>query len=444
MLDNTKTYIVGGTILTMDTNFTIYENGLIIIDGEKLEYVGPYTELLVPKDTNATIIDAHQNIIIPGLINTHTHSGMSLFRSLADDKANRLKEVIFPLEQSILNEEIVYWASLNSISEMIRGGTTCFADMYYFSQYTAKAATQAQIRALVGQSITSSSAPDAVSIDEGFDSLKNLINEYSKYPLLTPSIAPHAPYSLKLQDHKRVALCAHDYNIPILSHLSEMPFEEQYTLEKFNAKPISFYASMGLLNQKSTMAHLIFADKEERIIVINNQCGVAHNVSANSKSGKGIAPAFEFYHENARIGLGTDGPMSGNTLDIIGQLHVVAKMQKLHHKNPTIMKSEEVLAMATIGGARALHMEKKIGSLEKGKLADIAIISTAAPSMYPIYNYYSAIVYSAIASDVDSVFISGKCVMKNKKVLSIDESAVRDATAHYVKKIRNDFSHIIY
>ncbi len=444
MQDNQKTYIVGGTILTMDEHFTIYEDGLIIINGEIIEYVGCKDDTLIPKNKGNIIVDGNQHIIIPGLINTHTHIGMSLFRSLADDKANRLKDVIFPLEQLTLDEELVYWASIHSISEMIRGGTTCFADMYYFSQHTAKAAAKSHIRALIGQSVTSHKAPDTKGVHEAFDILKDLIYEYTPHPLITPSIAPHAPYSLTLLDHKKVASFAHEHNIPILSHLSEMPFEEGYTVEKFGAKPISFYNSMGLLNQKSTMAHLIFANKEERAMLINQECGIAHNVSANSKSGKGIAPAFEFYQEHARIGLGTDGPMSGNTLDIINQMHVVAKMQKLQHKNPTIMKSIEVLAMATIGGAKALHKEKEIGSLEKGKYADITIISTERPNMYPIYNYYSAIVYSAIASDVESVFIHGKCVMRNKKLLYIDTSSVRKATAHYVEKIKSDFSHIIY
>lgn len=445
MQDNQKTYIVGGTILTMDDQFTIYEDGLLIINGTKIEYVGKNDALLVPQGTEpSNIVDGRKHIIIPGLINTHTHIGMSLFRSLADDKANRLKDVIFPLEQSTLEEKLVYWASMHSISEMIQGGTTCFADMYYFSQSTAKAAKEAHIRALIGESVTSSKAPDAQVPTGAFDILKDLIHEYTHHPLITPSIAPHAPYSLTQIDHKKVAVFAHEYNIPILSHLSEMPFEEEYTLEKFGAKPVPFYASMGLLDQKSTMAHLIFADKEDRAILINQECGIAHNVSANSKSGKGIAPAFEFYQEHARIGLGTDGPMSGNTIDIISQMHVVAKMQKLQHKNPTIMKSEEILAMATIGGAKALHKEKEIGSLEKGKYADITIISTERPNMYPIYNYYAAVVYSAIASDVESVFIHGKCVMKNKALLYIDGSSVRNAAAHYVEKIRSDFSHIIY
>ena len=433
------TVIKNGLILTMDSSFTIHKEGMILIEGSRISYVGPFRESLLAGKEPYETIDASNQIVLPGFINTHTHIGMSLFRGLADDTQNRLREIIFPLEKQFVTEDLVYWASLHTLSEMIRGGTTAFADMYYFADKSAEAASRAGVRAIAGESVMSAPAPDAAVPEESYALVRHMITRWRDNPLITPAVAPHAPYSLTRRDAEDTAALSAETGIPILSHLAEMPFEEAATLEKFSLRPVPFYDETGLLNERSVMAHCIFADREDRRILKERNSGIAHNPDANGKSGKGIAPAYEFYTEGARIGIGTDGPMSGNRMDTVGLLGNVSKFQKIRHSDPTVMKPRDVLAMATIGGARALHLESETGSLEEGKAADITMISTDSPAMFPLYDPYAALVYAAEASDVSSVMINGKLVMKERRLLTLDREEIRSGTAWYIEKIRREF-----
>jgi cytosine/adenosine deaminase-related metal-dependent hydrolase len=429
--------ISGAVIITMNENLTVHNPGEIIFDGGIITYIGPVRD---GDDELCSRIDGSGHIMIPGLINTHTHLGMSLFRTLGDDMANRLKNFIFPLENRVLDADLVYWAALHSLSEMISGGTTTCADMYYFSEATARAADQANIRAVVGQSVTTAPAADAAAPREAFDRLSSLIRDYRNHPRITPAIAPHAPYSLTREDHVSCAVYAAQKDISILSHLAEMPFEEDYTREHFGLPPVEFYLEVGMLGDRSLMAHCINVAKEDISLLKKTGTGIAHNPSANSKSGKGIAPAYQMYKQGCRIGLGTDGPMSVNTQDLISELNLTAKLQKVSLQDPLIMNAREVLYMATMGGARALGMERRIGSLEVGKAADITIISTDSPALFPVYDPYSAIVYGASASDVSHVFVGGKPLLYDRKLLTLDTIAIREASTEYTERIRKDFT----
>ncbi len=434
------TALYNGTILTMDKSYSRYDGGMILIRGNTIVYVGPYQKDLLMKIPQDQRIDTCRGLIIPGFINTHTHIGMSLFRSLADDTANRLRKVLIPLEQKFVQPELVYWASLHTISEMLLGGTTTFADMYYFAEMTAQAAEESGMRAIVGESVTTAASPDTSGAQGGIDRTEELIRLTKDSKLITAGIAPHAPYSLTKEDLMAAAACSQKYNIPILSHLAEMPFEERYTLEQYDLRPVPFYDTCGLLNERAVMAHCIFADEHDRRILAQRDTGIAHNVSANSKSGKGIAPAYECYTAGMRIGLGTDGPMSGNTMDMVHLLNMTSKFQKVRLQDPTIMKPREVFEMATIGGARALHMEDSIGSLETGKLADITIISTDSPAMFPIYDPYATIVYSASPSDVSLVMVNGKVVMRDRRLITLDTMVIREASEDFVQRIAKEMN----
>lgn len=429
--------IQGGTVLSMDAQRRVYDPGMVIIEDEFITYAGPAKK---QSFEGYSLIDGSDHIIIPGLINTHTHLGMSLFRTLGDDKANRLRDFIFPLERKMVSPGLVYWASVHSLSEMVLGGTTTCADMYYFSSQSARAADKIGMRAIIGQSVTTQPAADAGSIREAIERVEDLASYYKEHPLITAAIAPHAPYTLSREDARECAAYAERLNLPILSHLAEMPFERDYTVEHFGMKPVEYYQSVGLLGNGSVMAHCIHVDESEISLLKASDTGIAHNPSANSKSGKGTAPAYLMFNQDLRIGLGTDGPMSVNSLDLVSQLNITAKLQKLLHHDPVIMGAQDVLFMATMGGARALHLEQQIGSLEAGKYADITMISTQSPRLFPVFDPYSAVVYSAAASDVSTVFVHGRCLLDKGRLTRVDTDEIRTAAAEYTRRIRLEFS----
>lgn len=433
-----RSVIHHGILITMDPSYTIHDPGMVVIEHGIIIQAGPEDPAIVERIAPEHRIDARGSMILPGLINTHTHIGMSLFRTLADDTADRLRKIIFPLERQFVTPELVYWASLHALSEMIRGGTTTFADMYYFAEQTARATHLAGLRAIVGESLMHDPSPDAAGFAEGLELCRQLADSWTDSPLIIPGLAPHAPYSLTREELETTAALSHEGRLPILSHLAEMPFEETLIRQRHGMSPIAFYDSCGMLSPQATMAHCIFAGEEDRALLIQRETGIAHNVCANSKSGKGIAPAYEFYTAGARIGLGTDGPMSGNTLDIVHQLRPVSLFQKTRLQDPTIMTPRQVVEMATIGGARALHLEQTTGSLEAGKSADIILVSVEDPAMYPIYDPYAALVYGASPSDVTTVVAAGGVVMQDRVLTTLDTTAIRSGAASFVERIRRD------
>lgn len=428
--------INNGILLTMNSSKDIYEKGMIVIDNDTISYIGEEKSSLITHDSR--IIDAKGAIIMPGLINTHTHIGMSLFRTLADDTADRLKKYLFPMEKKFVTPDLVYWASLYSLTEMIEGGTTTFADMYYFEDVVANATIKAGVRGILGESVLNFPSPDAREPYGGFAYTEKILNSYSNHPLITPALAPHAPYSLDFKNLKKTAEFAEEWDIPILSHLAEMPFETRQIAKEYKMSPVELYSETGLLSSRLTAAHCIYVDNKDINLLKNSGTGVAHNVVANLKGGKGISPALKMFDLGIPIGLGTDGPMSGNTMDLINLLGYTAKIHKLDNKDRTLMPPQKVLEMATIGGARALHIENKTGSLETGKQADIIIISTESTSMFPIYDYYSALVYCASPRDVNTVIVNGEIVMEDRKIMTFSKSETKTEAEKIVTKIKKE------
>ncbi len=433
--DHTLSLVIrNGTVLTMDSDKTVYKKGMVVIDNETISYIGKEDSSLIPPESK--IVDAKGGIVLPGLINTHTHIGMSLFRTLADDTADRLKKYLFPLENKFVTPDLVYHASLHSLTEMIEGGTTTFADMYYFEDKVADAAVEAGIRGILGESILNFPAPDSKEPYGGFAYTEKFLKLYGSNTLITPALAPHAPYSLDFNNLKKTAEMAEKWNIPVLSHLAEMPFETRQIAEEFGVSPVKLYSMTGLLSTRLTAAHCIYIDDEDINLLKKSGTGVAHNVAANLKGGRRISPALKMFNRNIPIGLGTDGPMSGNTMDMVNLLGYTAKVHKLDSLDRTVMPPETVIEMATIGGARALHIDKATGSLEKGKKADIIIVSTNSTSMFPIYDYYSALVYCASPRDVDTVIINGKIILKERNLLTLNKKEIRTEAEKIVRQIK--------
>lgn len=426
--------INNGVLITMDSSKTVYEKGMVVINNDTISYAGKENTTMIP--AKCKVIDAGGGIIMPGMINTHTHIGMSLFRTLADDTADRLKKYLFPLEKKFVTPELVYWASLYSLTEMIEGGTTTFADMYYFEDMVADAAVKAGVRGILGESVLNFPAPDAKEPYGGFAYTEKFLNSYSDHPLITPALAPHAPYSLDFENLKKTAALAEEWDIPVLSHLAEMPFETRQIAEEYGMSPVELYSKTGLLSPRMTAAHCIYIDDHDINLLKNSGTGVAHNVSANLKGGKGISPALKMFDMGIPIGIGTDGPMSGNTMDLINLLGYTAKIHKLDNNDRTLMPPQKVVEMATIGGAGALHIENKTGSLEAGKKADIIIVSTDSTSMFPIYDYYSALVYCASPRDVNTVVINGALIMEDRKIKTFSKKETRSEAGKIVVKIK--------
>jgi 5-methylthioadenosine/S-adenosylhomocysteine deaminase len=426
--------INNGVLITMDSSKTVYEKGMIVINNDTIFYAGKENTALLPP--RSKILDAKGGIIMPGLINTHTHIGMSLFRTLADDTADRLKKYLFPLEKRFVTPDLVYWASLYSLAEMIEGGTTSFADMYYFEDKVADAAVKAGVRGILGESVLNFPAPDAKEPYGGFAYTEKILNSWSNHPLVTPALAPHAPYSLDFENLKKTAALAEDWDIPVLSHLAEMPFEMTQIAEEYGISPVELYSKTGLLSPRMTAAHCIYVNDMDIDLLKESGTGVAHNVGANLKGGKGISPALRMFDMGIPIGIGTDGPMSGNTMDLINLMGYTAKIHKLDNKDRTVMPPPKVVEMATIGGARALHIEDKTGSLEKGKKADIIIVSTESSAMFPIYDYYSALVYCASPRDVNTVVINGELIMEDREIKTFNKKETRSEAGKMVMKIK--------
>ena len=420
-------------VVTMDAAKHIYEDGAVVIKDGRIAAVGPAR--IAGDYRAARTIDAAGDIVIPGMINTHTHASMTLFRGLGDDVPDRLQRFIFPLERKMVDREIVYWGALHGMVEMVQSGVTTFADMYYFEDEVARGAKKIGMRGVLGETVLSAPAPDAKEPYGGLAYAAKFIREFRGDPLIMPALAPHAPYSLDAEHLRAVQRQAEAENVPVLMHVAEMTDEVESIRKEFNKSVVEYLDSIGLLTPRLVAAHCIFVSGADIALLKARNVGIAHNMVANIKAAKGVAPALKMFGDGARVGLGTDGPMSGNTLDIIGQLGYVAKVQKLENRNRNVMPAIDVVEMATMGGARALHMEDRIGSLEAGKLADLVVLDHTATTMSPFYDPYSALVYAASARDVKTTVINGKVVMENRVIKTVNSGEVRDHMRILEKKI---------
>lgn len=427
--------ITDALVLTMNQDKKVYEKGTVVIKDNKIIAVGE-TSLENQYEAKQTL-DVDGDIVMPGLINTHTHVSMSVFRSLADDVPDRLHRYIFPLESKLVSRDMVrIGANLGNV-EMVKGGVTTYADMYYFEDEVAKTVDEIGMRAVLGETVIKFPVADAKNAEEGIAYANQFIEAYKDHPRITPAYAPHAPYTNTTEILQKVAKLSLEKNVPVMIHLAESEREKETIAKRSEGmSPVKYMDDIGALNKNLIGAHMILVDDEDIQLVKSSDMGVAHNMSANIKSAKGVSPALKMYDQDVRIGLGTDGPMSGNTLSIIDEFNQVAKVHKLVNHDRAAMPPIKVIDMATMGGAKTLHMEDKIGSLEVGKLADIIVIDTKAPNMVPVYNPYSALVYSANSANVRHTIVDGKILMEDRKMLTVDEDAIRKEAIDFSQVVR--------
>tara|TARA_Y100000389_G_scaffold8143_1_gene7748 strand:+ start:2167 stop:3558 length:1392 start_codon:yes stop_codon:yes gene_type:complete len=425
--------IKNGTILTMNEDKEIIQAGAVIIKDKKIIEIG--SDAILATYTSKNIIDAEGGIVMPGMINTHTHVSMSVFRSLADDVPDRLQRYIFPLENKMVSKEMSYLGALHGSIEMARSGVTTMVDMYLFEESAAEAVKEIGLRGIMTQNIIKYPTADGKDTQAKIDLAIEFIEKYKDDELITPGFGPHAPHTVNIEDLEKIKILSEKYNLPVSMHVAETEKELNKFKDDYGMTPIEYLDSIGILNERFIAAHAIFVTDNDIALMKARDIGVAHNMVANIKSAKGVSPALKMYDQGLRVGLGTDGPMSGNTLDIIGQMGYVAKLHKLVNKDRSAMPPFKVVEMATMGGARAIHREDELGSLEVGKLADIAIIEVKSANMVPMYSPYSALVYSANASNIDTVIVNGKVIVKDKVLLTYDEAKSREMMFDFSKKV---------
>ena len=416
--------IKNALILTQDSARSIIENGVIVISDSKIIEIGnsELSEKYSPKD----VIDAKDKLVMPGLINTHTHAAMTILRGVADDLPLKewLYEHVFPMEAKYVNAENVVLGTQLAIIEMLHSGTTTFNDMYFYEDEIAQVCKKIGMRAVLTESLIDFPVPNNKTPQDGLIYTENLINKYKNDSLITIGVAAHSPYTCSpwlLQESKKLA---DKYNIPYNIHLSETKWEVDTIQKTYKLTPVGYLDSLKVLSDNVVGAHCVHLTQTDIETIAKLGVGVAHNPQCNLKISSGVAPIPELLKAKAQVGLGTDGVVSNNDLNMFEEMNTAAIIHKYTHNEPTVMSAKEVIDIATIGGAKVLGLDKKVGSLEVGKLADMIIIDLNKPHLIPLYNIYSQIVYSMDGSDVETVIINGKVVMKENKILSIDENEV--------------------
>ncbi|MEG0235401.1 amidohydrolase, partial [Cetobacterium sp.] len=432
--ENASIIIKNGTILTMDKNNKVINNGVVIIKDNKIISVG--NEELLKIYSAKKIIDAKNGIIMPGMINTHNHLPMIAFRGLGEEGIkNRLFAYFFPLEGEKLNRDLIYKATVHGSIDMALSGVTTYADMYYHMDEMAKATKEVGIRGILGETVIKFPVVDAKTPYGGIEYAINFIEEYKNDDLIIPAFGPHAPYTVSKEKMQEIENLSKKYNVPIMIHVGEFDDEDK-RLNLKNKSVIEYMDSIGVLNNRVLLAHAIHLNEKDLDIIKKREVSIAYNPMANAKGATGIARAYEMLNKNIKVGLGTDGPMSSNQVDLFRTLSYASSMQRLKYNDRTIMTPDIVVKMATIGGAQALNLDKKIGSIEPGKLADIVIIETKSPNMMPNYDPFATLVFQANPSNVDTTIVNGKIIVENKKLKTYDIKK----NIKQMKEIENDIA----
>ncbi len=430
--------VSGGIVVTMDRARAIYQDGSVAVRGDSIVAVGPRAEIEGRFKSEQTI-DARGGLVLPGFVNGHTHVPMTLLRGLHDDVTlnDWLYKYIFPAEAKNVNEEFVRWGTRLAAAEQIRAGVTTFADMYYFEDAVAEETKAAGMRGVLGETFIDFPAPDNKSEAEMLAYTEKFLKRWQGDVLIHAAAAPHSIYTCSKKTLQDSAELARKYHAPILIHVAEMKKERDDSEKANGMSPVAYLEKVGVLGADVVAAHCIFVDEADRKLLAERGVGCVHNPSSNMMIASGVAPVPEERAAGIAVGLGTDGPAgSNNDLDLMEEIDLAAKLAKVSKMNPLALNAKSVVEMATIDGARALHMEKEIGSLEPGKKADLVLISLDEPNAVPMYDIYAQIAHSLKGSDVLTVVIGGRVVMRDRKLLTVDEDKVLEKAREYGKSVK--------
>jgi 5-methylthioadenosine/S-adenosylhomocysteine deaminase len=429
-------------VVTEDIQRRVIENGAVAILGERIFDVGPRAEI-DGKYVARNRMDQPNAILAPGLINTHTHAAMSLFRGVADDLKLQdwLEKYIFPAEAKNVDREFVRWGTRLGLLEMALSGTTTFADMYYFEETVAEETKKAGLRGVLGQTVIGFPAPDYKTPEAALAGAETFLKTYPDDALIVPAVAPHAIYTTSDETLKASRALADRYGKPLIIHLAETKTEFDEAKQKRKKTPTATLADLGVLLGWTLAAHAVWLDPDDFVLLRTYGTGIAHCPSSNMKLASGVAPVLKMLAAGIPVGLGTDGVAgSNNDHDMMEEMDLAAKLQKVTSGDPSVLPAEQAFAMATVMGAQALGMSNVIGSVETGKRADIISIRLDAPNAAPLYNVYSQLVYSLKASDVGDVMVNGKIIVRTRKMLTIDDKAVMAKAEEYRAKVAKSLS----
>jgi 5-methylthioadenosine/S-adenosylhomocysteine deaminase len=426
--------VTNGWLIPMDAGGKVIPNGRVVIAKDRIVAAGSADDL---KEWRAKrIIDAKGGIILPGLINTHTHAAMTLFRGLADDLPlmTWLNDYIFPAEAK-LDAKTVYIGSLLACAEMILSGTTCFCDMYLFEDEVAKAAKSAGMRAVTGEVLFDFPSPNYGPIERGFEYTRDLIEKWRDDPLITIAVEPHSPYLCAPKLLQKAALLANDHNLPLVIHLSETQSEVENVKKQYGHTPVGHLADLGILGPNLLACHCVVLSTEDIRLLESSAVKISHNPESNMKLASGVAPLPQMQAAGLCVGLGTDGCSSNNNLDLFAEMDMAAKLHKVNTHDPTVTDAMTILKMTTCDAAKALGLFDQIGSIEIDKKADLIVIDTLKPHLTPIYHPISHLVYAVGGQDVTHSIINGRVVMENRRLLTLDVNQIMDDAKRIARKL---------
>jgi 5-methylthioadenosine/S-adenosylhomocysteine deaminase len=440
-MQHVDSLLVRGVVLTMDAALHRYMDGAVAIQGDSIVAVGPTESIMAAYDADE-VLDCQGQIIMPGLVNAHTHMPMTLLRAMADDLRLDvwLMGYMMPVEREFVSPEFVRLGTQLSCAEMIRGGTTLFADMYYYENDIAEATAEAGLRGVCGQTIMKYPAPDAESYEESLAYTRQFIEKWKGHPLIVPSVAPHAPYTntdMILQACARLAI---ELDVPLQTHILETRQEAEESWQAFEKKVVNRVADLGVFEAKTLAAHCVHVDTEQIRRLQQHSVAVAHNPTSNLKLASGIAPVKEMLERGVKLSIGTDGAASNNDLDMFEEMRLAALLAKGATFDPVVLPARDALLMATRWGAEALTLGDIAGSLEVGKRADLIILDHTPFHNTPQFerdpnSVYSQVVYAGKAADVRHVMVNGRWLMRERTLLTLDEAHIREQAADYARRM---------
>jgi 5-methylthioadenosine/S-adenosylhomocysteine deaminase len=437
--------LTGGTVVTMDTEWRVFDPGAVAVQGSEIVAVGSPEHVRAAYDAGE-VWECKEQVILPGLINTHTHVPMSLLRGLADDLRLDvwLYGYMLPVESRFVNPEFCRLGALLSCAEFIRGGVTCFVDMYYYENEIAWAAVEAGMRGVCGQTIMKWPAPDATSYDESLAYCQDFVTHWHDHELITAVPAPHSAYMCTAEILQETARIAQACDVPVKIHIAETEADVQASIEEKNMSPVRWLEHIGLFEGKVIAAHCVHVNNEDMHILASHGVGIAHNPTSNLKLASGFAPVVQMQEHGIHVGLGTDGSASNNDLDLWSELQIAALLPKALNSDPTALPAREALAMATIEGAKAVHLDHLVGSIEPGKRADLIVVDGHRVHSMPRFettgqNVYSRLVYSTKSTDVCHVMVNGQILMRDRRLLTIEEDAALEEAEDLSKEINAFF-----
>jgi 5-methylthioadenosine/S-adenosylhomocysteine deaminase len=421
----------------MDAGRRVVSPGAVAIDGPTIAAVGTPAEI-AGRFAAVETIDAAGMVVLPGLVNTHTHAPMVMFRGLADDLSlmDWLQKYIFPAEAKTVSPDMVRIGTRLAALEMIQSGTTTFADMYYFEEEVGRAVRAAGLRGVLGETIIGFPVPDAPAPADSLKRTEAFIREFAGDELITAAPAPHSMYTLDEASLVASRQLADRYGVPLLIHLAETEDEVAISRERHKLTPVAYLDSIGVLGPGVLAAHCVWVDEADTATLKRRGVKVSHNPESNMKLASGTAPVTRYLQEGLVVSLGTDGAASNNDLDMFGAMRQAALLHKLATRDPRAVPAATALEMATIGGARALGMEAKIGSLEAGKRADLIVVSMKGARQTPLYSPVSHLVYVSHGDDVQTTIVNGRVLMRDRRVLTLDESGVLADARALAQKVR--------